>query len=192
MENKMEIRERLLQAEGCLAKEKIPEPIAIVDFGGTSPIPSLCRLTHATILAEGKEKVLVNTSERQLVLDILDTLYPYQNGSIVGYNLLAYDLPVLRNRVKANSINLRYWFKTIIDVRQIINKGNPYCCGRLKDFGEILGVAPETSGWLKRHHVLHALAADLPGLHSFLMADCRATYKLFLFLSGQPRAAQDQ
>jgi hypothetical protein len=193
MDVEMELRDKLQKAEGCLAVGSISGPWVILDIGGTGACPVTSHITHATILTKNSEKILVNTSERSLLLDLIDNLYPFRNGCLIGYNLWCYDLPLIRKRARANSISHNFGFKKIVDLRTIISGGNRYSRGKLREYAALLGMCFEKTGWLKRHHLVHEIAYDAPGLHDYLMADCRATYLLLQFLSGQrPRCAQDQ
>jgi hypothetical protein len=175
------IREVLMLHRRNFSPATLKFPIIIIDIGGTTKYVSNAEITYVTLKTADAEFIIDRDNEEQTILQTLEILSRYKNGTIIGFNCFCYDLPVLERRAKFHKlppIDIGNW----LDLRSLLSDGNPYAKGKLSEFAGYLGFKEKCYGWCKKHHKFLRNNPDIPELREFLLYDVRATYLILEYL----------
>lgn len=125
------------------------------------------------------------TAKERMLLDHWWSLASATRGPVVGYNIQAFDLPVLFTRsallssIPTRQFDLRSWSADILDIykKRFPSIKNPNQPGKLKDLARLYGIdipAGETDG----SQVLALLESDPAKLREYVKSDISVTREL--------------
>jgi len=185
--NEMEakIRDVLLRRRTMFSSLSHTSPYIFLDIGTDTLDKTNAVVTHVCIITPQNDFIIITHPEEAEVLQkTLTILNTYRDGTIVGFNHMEFDLPILRTRLQHYGLPT-FYFRHFIDIRQVLCNGNKYMPGTLSEFAQALGLREECSGWSKRDHVLLWQDPTIESLRNFLLYDVKATQLLFSVLNGE-------
>jgi uncharacterized protein YprB with RNaseH-like and TPR domain len=162
----------------------LDHPIIIIDIGTTSTDITNAEVTYVAIKTSNNEQVITSQDEKQTLQEALAVLSKYKSDTLVGFNILFFDLPILRRRIQFHNIEYSMYFENVLDIRIMLCDGNPYMRGKLSEFAACLGFKEECFGWCKSHYKFLWQDPNIPDLKDYLLYDVRATQIIFDYLLG--------
>lgn len=178
------IRDILAKRRNHFSSANFNFPIITLDIGTNSTEVDTAIVTYIVIKTPTQELIISEPDEKHTLMSALNILFPYLSGTLIGYNILNFDLPILRKRMQFYNITFPLYFKHILDIRMFLCNGNPFMRGKLEEFASILNFKELNSGWCKNHYRLLWQDENIDSLRRYLLFDVRATYLIFLYLKG--------
>lgn len=156
-----------------------------MDIGTDSTDVDTAKVTYIVIKTPSQEFIITEPDEKNTIMSGLNVLFPYLNGTLIGYNILNFDLPILRKRMQFYNIKFPLYFKHVLDIRMFLCNGNKFMRGTLDEFASAFNFKELKSGWCKNHYRVLWQDENIDSLRTFLLFDVRATYLIFLYLKGE-------
>jgi hypothetical protein len=185
LEMEQKLRDILARRRMEFSSVPFDYPIMAFDVGSTSLNINDAQITYVLLKTPTWDLIISHPDEKSMLLFALKILKKYMYGSILGFNIAQFDIPLFRNRLKYHNINLPFYFKYVLDLRTILTNGDEFMRGTLEEFASALGMKEVKDGWSKSDYELLWQDPTMESLRKFLLFDVEACYNIFLYLKGE-------
>ena len=189
MQSKNEMEKRIM---AIMARRSIfsslpfTKPIISLDIGTDKTDIETAKITYVSIVTPDRDYVLTNRSEKVTLIETAKLLKNYSSGTILGFNLIEFDILLLHNKFSEYKINIPKIFDNLLDLRRILSSGKPFAKGTLDQYAAVFDLREWKYGWSKSHYYLLWQDPTIESLKQFLLWDAKTTLRIFSHLMSGP------